>query len=544
MFTPLRFFRNTPIPEETPVVPVEDNTPEIEPLPDLYSSSSEDESSDSSAEDQKEDHKHDDHAFWRRNRKKKPKKKKKKKFSKDPRKRDVKNLPKIDFSKLVTLTLTNFCEFKESMKTVGYARCWPDKFSNPTSLDLLECDSEYFDDEVRKEAFLVIYQMISASLLYLVKNIAKGEVLLLWKALYHRFMFVTPQTLKIMKKEWETLSMGSLNVDQFISLVCEKADALTMVGVDIGDFDRSTALLCGLDSKFDWVRNHYSTKEEDDFTYEEVCRQALKFASNHHLFRKGSKESPTDTKRVCYNYNSDKGCSRKNCPFPHKKIPKEQLAKLKAKRESGWKDKGKDQGKVNFTAKEPTCYKCGEKGHISPKCPHKDLIDKSVQQVLKQAKGRLHVADKGSPKERKKFLFPLFNVSQQSKDLILDSGASQHVVNNSSLLTDAKFLSAGECSFTVGNNQALRAEQLGDLDFGGGKLQEVYYCPECPLNLISEARLISAGADVVKRADTKTAQVVVDDVVVMEARMRDGLFFVEKVLDEDLTLQKYASRYY
>ena len=80
MFTPLRFFRNTPIPEETPVVPVEDNTPEIEPLPDLYSSSSEDESSDSSAEDQKEDHKHDDHAFWRRNRKKKPKKKKKKSF--------------------------------------------------------------------------------------------------------------------------------------------------------------------------------------------------------------------------------------------------------------------------------------------------------------------------------------------------------------------------------------------------------------------------------------------------------------------------------
>ena len=118
------------------------------------------------------------------------------------------------------------------------------------------------------------------------------------------------------------------------------------------------------------------------------------------------------------------------------------------------------------------------------------------------------------------------------------------MVNNSSLLTDAKFLSAGECSFTVGINQALRAEQLGDLDFGGGKLQEVYYCPECPLNLISEARLISAGADVVKRADTKTAQVVVDDVVVMEARMRDGLFFVEKVLDEDLTLQKYASRYY
>ena len=534
MFTPLRFLRNQSIPEETPVVPVEDNTPAIEPLSDLSSSSSDSESSDL----QSEDHKHDDHAFWRRR-----KKKKKKRSTKDPKKRDVKNLPKIDFSKLVTLTLNNFCEFKESMKTIGYARCWPQKFSNPTSLDLLESDSEYFDKEVRKEAFLVIYQMISASLLYLVKNIAKGEVLLLWKALYRRFMFVTPQTLKIMKKEWETLSMGSLNVDQFISLVCEKADALTMVGVEISDSDRSTALLCGLDSKFDWVRNHYSTMEEDDFTYDEVCQQALKFASNHHLFRKGAKESPKDTKRVCYNYNSDKGCNRKNCPFPHQKIPKEQLAKLKAKRESGWKEKGKDQGKVNFTTKEPTCYKCGEKGHISPKCPHKDLIDKSVQQVLKQAKGRLHVADKGSPKERKKFLFPLFNVSQQSKDLILNSGASQHVVNNSSLLTDARCLSAGECSFTVGNNQALRAEQLGDLDFGGGKLQQVYYCPECPLNLISEARLISAGADVVKRADTKTAQVVVDDVVVIEAKMRDGLFFVEKVLDEHLTLQKYASRY-
>ena len=101
MYTPLRFFRSTPIEEETPVVPVEDNTPAIEPLPDLNSSSSDSESSETPSED----HKHDDHAFWRRKQKKKKKKKKK---SKDPKKREVKNLPKIDFSKLLTLTLNNF----------------------------------------------------------------------------------------------------------------------------------------------------------------------------------------------------------------------------------------------------------------------------------------------------------------------------------------------------------------------------------------------------------------------------------------------------
>ena len=563
-YTPLRFFqsgRKPPEPvvsgedvdgvqpsevrEETPssVVPVEDDTPGLSrpsPLPDPDFSETDSPSTSDSSSSVSDDHKHSTDVRARR---------KKKKKKKPTRKRDIKNLPKIDFSKLVTLSLSNFCEFKESIKTIGYARCWPEKFSSPKSSDLKTCDSTYFDDEVRKEAFLVIYQMIPASLLYLVKNIPKGEVLLLWKTLYNRFLFVTPQTLKLMRKEWEMLSMGSLKVDQFISLVCEKAEALRMVGVRVSDMDQSTAFLCGLDDKYDWVRNFFSLMEENQFTFEDVCKEALKFASNHNLFRRDVvRDSPKDvkTKKVCFSYNSEKGCTRKNCPFPHKKISKDLLAKLKAKQETtaGERTKREKEKEKVLSVREIVCYKCGEKGHIAPKCPHRDLIGKAVQQALKQTKGGLYVAEKGPPQEKKKFLFPLFNVSSLGrKDLILDSGASQHVVNDFLLLTDARPLAAGEFSFTVGNNQSLRAEQVGDLDFGGGKLQGVYYCPECPINLVSEAKLVSAGADVVKKGNTRVAYVVKDDVVVMEANMRDGLFFVEKVVDQNMVLQKYVSRY-
>ena len=293
--------------------------------------------------------------------------------------------------------------------------------------------------------------------------------------------------------------------------------------------------------------------EENQFTFEDVCKEALKFASNHNLFRRdGVKDGPKDpskTKKVCFNFNSEKGCTRKNCPFPHKKVSKEHLAKLKAKQETtaGEGTKREKEKEKVLSVKEVVCYKCSEKGHIAPKCPYKELIDKSVKHAIRQAKslpttGSINVVDQTTSK--KKFLLPLFTLTSAVKrELILDSGASQHVVNDMVFLSNTRPLGLGECSFTVGNNQIMRAEQVGVLDFGGGTLQKVFYCPDCPLNLISESCLVSAGADVIKKARSKVANVVIDGAVVMEAILRDGLFFIEKVLDSSFSLQKYVPRY-
>ena len=65
----------------------------------------------------------------------------------DPRK----NLPKIEYSKLVTLSMTNLDEYMVCIHNLGYSRMWPANFSQPTSSDLEEvwC-GEGESDNVRK----------------------------------------------------------------------------------------------------------------------------------------------------------------------------------------------------------------------------------------------------------------------------------------------------------------------------------------------------------------------------------------------------------
>ena len=49
-----------------------------------------------------------------------------------------KNLPKIEYSKLVNLSLTNLDEYMVCIYNLGYSRMWPTKFAQPTNKDLEE----------------------------------------------------------------------------------------------------------------------------------------------------------------------------------------------------------------------------------------------------------------------------------------------------------------------------------------------------------------------------------------------------------------------
>ena len=53
-----------------------------------------------------------------------------------PGSEERKDLPKIEYSKLVSLSLSNFAEYKEAIRVLGYSRKWPSKFAEPTFQDL------------------------------------------------------------------------------------------------------------------------------------------------------------------------------------------------------------------------------------------------------------------------------------------------------------------------------------------------------------------------------------------------------------------------
>ena len=321
-----------------------------------------------------------------------------------------KQLPKIEYSKLVELSLTNFSQYREAIKVLGYSRMWPKKYAEPTLQELKEgwdgqdCDS--LDDVCRREAYLVLYSQIPLALKYLVRNVKNGDVIALWKVLYNRFLHVTDASLKHMKQEWETLSMSKLKVslDEFISIVASKANDLRMVGEKVTEKDEAVALVCGLTSDYSWIKSFFATKVQ--YSFAEVVEEAMKFASDNKLFKDAQVEKPKkpavdnveqcedEDANVCVWFNKDQGCLKgDDCKFAHKKVSGEKLARL-LKKVAGQRGRS---GNVLYSSTKMTeadakkyCFKCGDKDHLADVCPLKAKINDYIKS-LKNATGHTAV---------------------------------------------------------------------------------------------------------------------------------------------------------
>ena len=438
----------------------------------------------------------------------------------------------------------------------GYSRGWPSKFRYPSVEDLAipwdGVDGDSVADEIRREAYMVLYQTIPSSLKYLVEDVPGGDVIAIWNILYNRFLHVTDVSLKKMKKEWESLSQGSMKLDEFISLVSSKARSMKMVKLSLSDHDKAVALLHGLSSDYDWLKNAFSLMPATDYTFADVATAALRVAVDRKLIVSASSTSSTSAakpvftdsrspkkKDACYNFNT-KGCSSSSCPYRHEILSPAELEKLKTrigKRGNPRKSLAPilaspspvlvqtGSGKNN---KKPYCYKCFSKNHLISDCPLKQQINEYIK--------KLTTTD--APAEAKttalvssQLTLPLFFSNSVPKSWIIDSGAAHHITNSYQLLSDAVVVPSNSTVFTVGNDHVMSPTHSGSVMVGGVKVTNVFFCQECPVNILSESRLLLAGVDISKCAKDSSTVLSVNGVPVMTAVLENGLFVVNKALN-------------
>ena len=442
-------------------------------------------------------------------------------------------LVRIDYKKLINLSLSNFDNYRESVAVVGYAREWPRKYYAPTQLELKnhcflskrdDIAEPYQEELIRKEAYLVLTNTIPLTLKYLIRKVETGDALGVWKTLYNRFLRVTHFTVKELKQEWNSLSMDSQKVetDEFVSLVVRKAENLRQVGEEVSEEDMAVTLLSGLSNKFDWLKTHY--RVSDQFDFDVISKQAIDYAADKGMLKKSSKSgnygygnkgkftgnggsllaTVEPQKPVCFKYNSPGGCPfKEKCKYRHVKENNNSTMTV-----SGASDKAEKKDKSN---KKKKCFKCGSSDHLKRECNKKKEGDEKVPDRV-----TLMMADSST------------RTRSCHGEWYFDSGASHHITKDYSLLSDP--VQIQEMMFTVANDTNMVSNVKGTVVFGDVELMNVYFCPKSPINLISEAKLLSnEGVKVYKQAIDRMT-VTINNTTLLTGRVIRGLFLLTDYL--------------
>ena len=388
-----------------------------------------------------------------------------------------KNLPKIEYSKLVMLSLTNLDEYMVCIYNLGYSRKWPTKFSQPTSADLKEVwDGEGEGDNVRREAYLVLLNTIPSTLKYLVRSVQSGDVLGVWKAILDRLLHTTPDKKRAMINDWNTLSMNGLKMplDKFVAHLYTKANTLLRYGVEITESEMVQVFVAGLTKDYDWFRCH-QRMSTTPMSMAQATKICFDYAYDHDLMNNNASQPVLNVvdasgnskpKAICRNFNSDKGCNRTNCAYKHEKSTTAVSGKT-------------------TTSVMRKCWACQSTKHMLDKCPKKEeyIKKKRDEKAAAAAEGAYVVLP---------VILPALVVQGSSKPWVLDGAASKHITTDGTDLHGARELH-GSVVFTVGNDKTMVPSHVGSVTFGTITLSEVYLCKECPVKLISESQLILKG---------------------------------------------------
>ena len=222
--------------------------------------------------------------------------------------------------------------------------------------------------------------------------------------------------------------------------------------------------------------------------------------------------------------------------------------------------------------KPVVCHKCGESGHIKPKCPKKkwckecksdsyneeDCYNKNKNHTRKHTKNvpcvyckkTNHQSDdcyfkqqhENKNKDKVSFLVETINTGNEvlytheddTNKFIVDSGSTSHLINKCDLLSSTRYCE--EKIYSAKKNDYMTAELSGKIDDGNVIFNNVSYVPQLSRNLLSVKCITENGGEV--RFKKGQVDIVKDDkIVISGTQTESGLFVV------DLKKQEKAAAY-
>ena len=461
-----------------------------------------------------------------------------------PKKLSRSLLPKLNYPKQIMVTQQTFAAWVEQIKVYTYSRRWPAWCTCVGGSVIWDGVDDDEDESVaRREAYEWMETCIPDNTKYILIFIRKGDAKGIYEAVWRRFASLTVKELQ--QKFWSLEMKPDQQVAQFAHSVNTAAVNLKHAGHEVSDHQQASAYVLGLHKGYSLIKEKY--RNSTTYTFTEVVEDATNFAlANKMMNVSSSVSSPspsgsrtagsvlTTDGTMCKFWRMKKGCFKKDkCPLARYHTPETAG--------TGWND-GKSKvnavdtmvqafvPKTGARKEDRKCYGCNKVGHLRQHCPLKNAQSKDKA----RANQRNNDAAVNNLSLNFMMMSPMSSSVFASFDLktiwIMDSGSTEHLTKSAKNAIEGTLMTLSvPVQMTVGNGQVLQATQSCTVKFNDVTISGVLVCEQCPVNIISEGKLIEKGLIITKSAKEGCLVKKGNDVI-MTAKIQNKLMFIDRAM--------------
>lgn len=303
---------------------------------------------------------------------------------------------------------------------------------------------------------------------------------------------------------------------QFDDLIRE----LLAAGAKLEETDKVSHLLLTLPTSYDGIITAIETLSEDNISLAFVKTRLL-----DHEVKLGNENKDTSAKVLnieAVNENLKKGVSKDKF-IKRKKFQFNKNNKFKI-------------NKNNFNVK---CHQCGRKGHIKRDCFYYKKGLEFRNNERKRTVQSVQISDpsnSNSDANISNFAFmagdfeTVTSIQRNKISFILDSGASDHIINREDLTENFEVLGTPIRISVAKNSTFIKATRKGTLNLTTNTgvqvvIRNVLFCPEVPYNLLSVTKMREAGMTII--FNKKGVEVNTNGKVLMVGKILNNLYSVD-----------------